>query len=145
MIPGFDADGRLPAGEHDADWDEVTSTFGWNPWRQTLLSGLQLACGALAVAGCTRLWLDGSFVTDKEQPGDYDACWDWRGVDRSLLDPVLLDYSKTGRDTISAKYLGDVLIAGTEAASGLAFVDFFQQARGGGTKGIIRLNPKEVP
>lgn len=91
------------------------------------------------------LWLDGSFVTDKEHPDDYDACWEPRGVDPSLLDPLLLDYSPPGRAMSKAKYQGDVLIAGVEAASGLAFVNFFQQTRDGRTKGIVSLDPRRVP
>ncbi|TDX04022.1 hypothetical protein EV647_2279 [Kribbella sp. VKM Ac-2566] len=110
-----------------------------------LLGGLSFACAALSAAGCAQLWVDGSFVTDKEQPGDYDACWDPVGVDDKLLDPVLIDYSRAGRAAIKAKYLGDVLIAGVEGRSGLPFVEFFQRTRDGGTKGIVLINPVEVP
>ena len=67
------------------------------------------------------------------------------GVDPGLLDPVLLDYSPAGRAAIKAKYLGDVLIAGVERGSGLPFVEFFQRTCDGQRKGIVLLNPKEVP
>jgi hypothetical protein len=137
--------GLLPAGVHAASWEEMAARFGGNAWRQILLGGLRDAAVALAAAGCAALWLDGSFVTAAEAPGDYDACWDWVGVDPGLLDPVLLDYSPPGRACIKAKYLGDVLIAGTEGASGLPFVEFFQRTRDGHRKGIVLLNPKEVP
>lgn len=130
---------------HKADWDDLVRTFGTNERRRVLLGGLSAACSALAAAGCTQLWVDGSFVTDKDRPGDYDACWDWVGVDDRLLDPVLIDFSPAGRAAIKAKYLGDVLIAGIELGSGLPFVEFFQRTRDGGTKGIVLLNPMEVP
>lgn len=110
-----------------------------------LLLGLRDVAAVLANAGCSALWLDGSVVTDVESPGDYDACWDWHGVDPGLLDPVLLDYSPVGRAVIKAKYLSDVLIAGVELGSGLPFVEFFQRTRDGQRKGIVLLNPKEVP
>jgi hypothetical protein len=144
VIPPWETSGLLPPGEHSATWDEVEATLGWTAHRQRLLSGFRDACLAVARAGSTAMWLDGSFVTDKETPGDYDACWDPAGVDPRLLDPLLLDATPAGRAARKAKYLGDVFIAGVERGSGLTFVQFFQRTRDGGTKGIVRLNPKEV-
>jgi hypothetical protein len=145
VLPDFTPAGVLPVGVHKADWDELVGRFGTNERRRVLVGGLRTACMTLAAAGCSQLWVDGSFVTDKERPGDYDACWDWFGVDPQKLDPVLTDYSPAGRAAIRAKYLGDVLIAGIELGSGLSFVEFFQRTRDGGVKGIVLINPMEVP
>src|SRR5436305_161606 len=82
VIPDWTADGLLPVGVHVADWPELQARYGTNSRRRVLLSGFRDVSMALAVAGCTRLWLDGSFITDKDTPGDYDLCWDWQGVDR---------------------------------------------------------------
>ena len=90
MIPQFDADGLLPPGIHQATWDEVAGTFGNTPWRRRLLDGLEMAIDDLRQAGCRTVYIDGSFVTDKEVPNDFDACWDEEGVAPELLDPVLL-------------------------------------------------------
>lgn len=66
MLPPFDHEtGRLPEGEHPAEWQELMERFGWNPRRRQLLDGLADAIDALAAAGCSRLWLNGSFVTAK--------------------------------------------------------------------------------
>ncbi|MFL6098558.1 MAG: DUF6932 family protein [Actinomycetales bacterium] len=145
MLPDLTADGLLPAGVHAASWTELELAFAHNDRRRHLMAALRLACQALAAAGCTALYLDGSFVTDKDQPGDYDACWDWAEVRPDLLDPLLLARDSIGRSQRKAKYLGDVFIAGIEGGSGLPFVNFFQQTREGKTKGIVLLNPKEVP
>jgi hypothetical protein len=145
MIPPWTSDGLLPPGIHRADWPEVLTSLGWNARRQSLLLGLLDALKALSIAGCGELWLDGSFVTDKEIPGDYDACWDPTNMDRLMLDPILIDYSPSGRAAIKSKYLGDIIIAGTETTSGLPFVNFFQQTRDGRPKGIVSLNPQEIP
>lgn len=118
--------------------------FGISERRQVLLVGLFDALRALGAAGCSRFWLDGSFVTEIEEPGDYDACWDWIGVEPALLDPLLLDFSPAGRALMKAKYLGDLFLAGVEAGSGKPFVEFFQRTRDGQVKGIVLLNPKEV-
>ena len=143
MIPDLTPDGVLPQGVHPASWAEVVDKFGWNARRRSLLLGLSDALAALGLAGCARLWLDGSFVTSKELPEDYDACWSHIGVNPALLDPVLADFSDAGRVARKSRYLGDLFLAGIERNSMLAFVDFFQQTRDGQAKGIVLLNPQE--
>lgn len=145
MLPPLSIEGLLPPGIHAAEWPDLAARFGYNSRRRVLLSGFRDLCISLSSAGCPMVWLDGSFVTDKELPGDYDACWDTQGVDRDKLDPVLLDFTRTGRQVMQAKYFGDIFPAGTEGSSGLTFVDFFQQTRDGKTKGIVSLDPRRVP
>lgn len=124
MLPSFDpVTGRLPDGEHEAEWQEVVERFGWNPRRRQLLDGLAEAVELLAAAGCRRVWLNGSFVTAKEEPGDFDACWDTTGVDLAALDPVLMDFS-AGREAQKARFGGELLPNVIEAGSGLTFAEF---------------------
>src|SRR6185369_11503711 len=126
VIPGFATSGLLPPGVHRADWAEVVQRFGYNPQRQWLLGGLRRALTELRGAGCLEAYIDGSFVTSKEIPGDYDSCWSVVGVDPSQLDPVLLKFDD-GRRAMKAKYLGDLFPAEVEeGGSGRLFVDFFQ-------------------
>lgn len=137
MLPAFDPDtGRLPEGVHDATWEEVVDRFGWTPRRRQLLDGLAEAIEVLAAAGCARLWLNGSFVTAKDEPADFDACWDTSGVDLDLLDPVLLDLSG-GRQAHKARFGGELFPNVVEAGSGLVFAEFFQNERDTGRKGIV--------
>jgi hypothetical protein len=145
MLPDFTSDGLLPPGEHPATWDEILGRFGWNPRRQALLSGLAAALIPLRSAGCTRLFLDGSFVTSKELPGDYDAAWDPLGVNLGflrLIEPVFFDFSNL-RAAQKAKYLGEFFPATVPAnAVGTTFYEFFQiDKNNGGMKGIVVLNP----
>lgn len=144
MIPDWTDEGTLPPGVHAATWAEVIARFGWNTRRNSLLLGMLSAVQTLDSAGCTRLWIDGSFVTKKELPNDWDGCWAPDGVDPALLDPSLLQLTIVGRRIIKSKYQGDVLIAGIERSTGLTFVDFFQQSRDGSPKGIVLLNPREA-
>lgn len=144
MIPDHEASGLLPAGVHAADWDELESRFGTTDWRLRLLDGFRRACASLAVAGCGQVWLDGSFVTARDVPGDFDACWDAVGVDSRLLDPVLLDFDNK-RAAQKAKYLGELFPAGWSAAPGLVFVDFFQTDKTtSAPKGIILVDPRSA-
>ena len=136
MLPPFDATGRLPEGEHEADWDEIVDRFGWNPHRRQFLDGLADAIEVLARAGCRRIWLNGSFVTAKEEPADFDCCWDPDGVDLDALDPVLLDVS-AGRAAQKSRFGGELLPNVVEAGSGLVFAEFFQNERDTTRKGIV--------
>ncbi len=75
-IPAFREDGWLPAGHHQASWDEVISRFGGDrdSRRSTLTAQLiELRDGfrRLGVVGC--LLLDGSYVSAKPIPGDFDV------------------------------------------------------------------------
>ncbi len=137
MLPPFDPEtGRLPEGEHPADWDEVVDRFGWNSRRRQLLDGLAEAMELLAAAGCRRIWLNGSFVTAKDEPADFDGCWDTEGVDLDALDPALLDLSNR-RAAMKARFGGDLFPNVIEAGSGLSFAEFFQNERDTGRKGIV--------
>jgi Family of unknown function (DUF6932) len=141
-IPAFDADtGNLPPGVHAATWDEIVSRFGWNVERKRLLDGLRRAFESLQAAGCGLAYLDGSFVTEKDIPGDFDGCWEAQGVDPAALDPVLLDFSNR-RAAQKAKFGGELFIAsGAASQAGTRFVDFFQQDKTTGeAKGILSID-----
>jgi hypothetical protein len=144
VIPSFDSDtGNLPRGIHEASWDEVKARFGGTPWRQHLLEGLEQALTQFAKAGCTSVLLDGSFVTAKAEPNDYDGAWEPDGVDLDLLDPVLLDFSNS-RAAMKRKYGGEMFPTSSMAAPGKVFREFFQQDRQGRVKGIIQIDPRDI-
>jgi hypothetical protein len=50
------------------------------PRRRQLIDGLTEGLSVLAESGCQQVWLNGSFVTSKEEPGDFDCVWDTAGV-----------------------------------------------------------------
>jgi hypothetical protein len=137
MIPPFDTNtGRLPEGVHEASWDEIVQRFGWNQRRRRLLDGLAEAIELLARAGGRRLWLNGSFVTVKDDPGDFDACWDVESVDLDAIDPVLLDLS-SGRAEQKRRFGGELFPNIIESGSGLMFTEFFQNDLDAGRKGVV--------
>jgi len=132
----------LPSGIHWASLAEVETRFAINSHRLKLMAGFKRGIAALTAAGCQTLYLDGSFVTEKELPSDYDACWDIMGVDSRKLDPVFLDFSNK-RAAQKAKYLGEFFPSHLYANATppfRAFVDFFQiDKQTGDPKGIIGL------
>lgn len=136
--------GYLPPGIHSARWCDVANCFANNSHRARLMTGLLTACRELAAAGCMELLLNGSFVSDKVFPGDYDAAWETSGVDVNRLDPALLDFSNR-RAAMKAKYFGDLFPASALAATGVLYRDFFMTDRNGIEKGIVLINLRSLP
>lgn len=115
-----------------------------NGHRTRLTAGLLAALQNLAGAGCRSVLLDGSFVSLKYLPEDYDGAWDTRGVDPYRLDPVLLDFSN-GRAAMKSKYLGELFPATASAAPGVLYRDFFMTDRSGVPKGILNIDLGSLP
>ena len=105
------------------------------------MAGLRAALVNLKGAGCRTVCVNGSFVTSKSLPNDYDACWEENGVDPVALDPVLLTFDP-GRAAQKAKYMGELFPASVVADSGgLSFLEFFQTDKETGRpKGIVALD-----
>ena len=103
MNPDFTSKGNLPAGVHKASWSEFKNRFGQNAKRVWLLEGLHALLVELSKVGCEAVYVDGSFVTRKEIPGDYDLCWKMDKVMVEDLDTVLLDYTESGKRRIEQK------------------------------------------
>jgi hypothetical protein len=145
MIPSLDDLGPspwkvLPPGIHSASLADVETAFATTPHRRELFAGLVEAAEKLAVAGCQFLYLDGSYVTGKPCPGDYDACWDPTGINPALLDPVFLDFSNK-RQNQKIKFKGEFFPFGAAASPGKSFIDFFQTDRYTGLrKGIVLID-----
>lgn len=146
MIPAFDDDGLLPPGIYWAEWAEIRERFGGTAHRRRLLVGLRKALQSLASVGCKAVYINGSFVTSKEVPGDFDACWDAEGVDVDLLqkrDPVLLTFENE-RAAQKTKYLGEFFPAQAQAESSAPyriFLEFFQiDKETGHPKGIVAID-----
>jgi hypothetical protein len=146
VIPPFTTDGDLPPGIHTTTWQVFAERFGGTAYRRDLLRGLQAALGALKQAGCRTVYIDGSFVTAKKLPGDFDVCWDVSGVDPALLDPIFLIFDR-GRAAQKARFRGEFFPAQLpEGASGMTFLEFFQTSKETGRpKGIVALSLETLP
>lgn len=142
MTVQFDPEtGYLPPGVHRWAWDEFLSIFAWNSRRAFLAGGLYRALINLKMAGCREVIVDGSYVTSKEIPGDYDIAFDPIGVNGALIDPILIRHSDD-RKAMKAKYFGDIFPWGHLACqvTGLIYRDFFQRDRDGEAKGVVLLD-----
>lgn len=107
VLPAFTDDGVLPAGDYALTLDDLAASPlvtgppdaapSWDrDWRAHLVRNLRVLVGQLQQVGCDAIYIDGSFVEDKDHPNDIDgyfAC-DVRylatgGLERDLnaLDP----------------------------------------------------------
>ena len=147
MIPRIDErTGKLPPGIYEATWEEIVARYGTTAHRRGLLAGLKRALDNLQAAGCRRVYIDGSFITNKRIPGDIDCCYEGVGVQRALLDPALQTY-EPGNATQKAAFGCEFFVAETRAdLRGTRMLEFFQRDKlTGRPKGIIALDLAELP
>jgi hypothetical protein len=137
-IPPFDERGYLPPGIYETDEAEFNRRFGFNSYRQQLLVGLKAALISLKQAGCEcrrqvfdhRVYIGGSFITDKAEPGDIDGCFEGLYINESAIDPIFIN---SDLDAQKIKY-------GVEFVFGSNRAGFFQTDRYGNSKGIVVIN-----
>ena len=142
MIPPFDNRGKLPRGLHDASLHEIRRTLGFSDRRKALVDGLERYL---------RLWdrhqllesaiVDGSFVTDKYEPGDIDLL--------VVLKPEAL-YARTlkdlvqelcsDRNEIKERFGCEAFpVTGSESENYQGWLDFFSKDRKGDIRGLLRV------
>ncbi len=119
---------------------EIEGKYCFNDYRKKLFKKAKKGLKSLISAGVLEIWLDGSFIGNKEKPNDIDVCWlPNPSVDSSKIDPVLLDFSKS-RAKMKKKYGLDCFPANViESSTGKPFLDFFKTDRDGSPKEIIKL------
>lgn len=157
MIPSFTSDGLLPIGIHEATWELFCEHFGkGSRKRKELIKKIEVIIKILQEVGCKELYIDGSFVTKRNRPGDFDACWLREGVDLKLLSriaPILKRAPGTFKGVDCKQYYGgDVfplsrLVPDPNNPKGrdITYLDFFQMDKQSEQrKGIILLKLNEI-
>lgn len=85
-IPEFNTDGLLPVGDYDVTLAELRSSIlvqgprdrlrypSWDAsWRLWLVDHLEMMVKQLWLVGVDEIFIDGSFVEDKDHPNDIDG------------------------------------------------------------------------
>lgn len=180
VLPNFNRDGVLPPGEYVMTLDELEESVlvlgpgapkehpVWDAsWRHQLVVNLRVVIGHLWAVGIDDVYVDGSFVEDKDHPNDIDGyfvcdphrfasgeleqdlnrvdplqSWTWNHAARRAYrgSPKLqLPMWHAYRVELYPHYTG--MIAGVdEHGNGLEFPAFFRRCRGTGRpKGIVRV------
>ncbi|HVR86343.1 MAG TPA: hypothetical protein VMU54_18615 [Planctomycetota bacterium] len=145
MMPELTGEGLLPPGRHQATLGEIRRRFGGgNPARVRLMKGLEAVLRLPRKMEASVLYLDGSFVTNKKEPGDWDAVLLVpAGARIGSKEAILL----ANRPEIRKRYGGDLFTVSAEDPEVLAhYVDgVFVRDREGRAKGlaVIKLTRKE--
>ena len=91
-LPAFTPEGVLPAGDYALTLDQLLKSVlvigseeqsEWDaPWRRRLVGSLGVLVGQLWEVGIEEIFIDGSFVEDKDHPNDIDGYFE--------CDPMLI-------------------------------------------------------
>jgi hypothetical protein len=108
---------------------------------------LEEALELMASWGVVRVYLDGSFVTDKDRPKDVDGCYDLAedvsAEDLGRLAPIFPP-SPSNRAEAKRRFGVDFFpAAATELGSGQPFLRFFQTDREGHERDVLSVELRE--
>ena len=139
-IPEFvEPSGYLPPGRHLATWNEIVDRFSTNPHRTALSRMLFEALRMLSKAGCRQVWINGSYVTDKERPGDVDVLYDAWALRPNELDQLFRSETAATRADRNKIYGGDYFPVYDDELDG-ALISHFETDRSDIPKGIVQLS-----
>lgn len=121
---------------------ELEKHFGYNPKRKKLTQNLFSVAETLADFGCNEMYVDGSFATKKEIPGDIDVCFDVTHADLNLLYKQYPDFfTSEGRRKVLDS-LGVHLFFVSDANREI--IEYFKQDKNDNPKGIIKISLKKL-
>ena len=146
-LPEFNEHGVLPVGIHDASLDEIKRRFGifrCTDRRTRLIEQLVAYLAEARDSGLVvGVIVDGSFITDKDEPGDVDIIL---VVDNSHdfgLDLSPAEYNVLSSRRARKRHGIDVLVAATGSDAYQRYIEFFQETREDPDvkKGLVRVQP----
>jgi hypothetical protein len=115
--------------------------FGYTPKRAQMILGMEDAMASLKAAGCRTFYINGSFVTSKLDPRDFDCCWDRDDTDIDYLRktaPIILKFHDSAAQ--KNKYKGEIYPSEQSVDESTMSIEFFQRDRDQNRKGIIAIN-----
>jgi hypothetical protein len=141
-LPAFTREGFLPPGIHPSNWEDFTAKYSFTPRRQALLTNMETLLQELRNQGGERVYVGGSFVTTKPEPGDFDMTWRVSGEElgRLMKKAPILTNRQLQRET-----LGGELMATYPNSPGDGVLGFLQKSRSGLQIGVVELNLSTLP
>lgn len=142
MLPPFNARGDLPPGIYRAAWVEIDAWFGAGLARQRLAGTLHhLHALARRTGQLERFLIFGSFVTNKELPGDVDVVLVMAEAFKLEEAPresrTLFSHAEAdARFGASVFWVRRGILPDGEMAS---FLEFWQTRRDGAKRGIVEV------
>ena len=142
MLPQFDESGLLPPGIYNCDLEEIKQRLTYNQRRQQLFDGLQRYIDIwVGSQFLSEVYVDGSFVTAKDEPGDIDLLLvptqEALALQGTELDEMLRTYC-IDRDFTKQEYGCEAFPALPEANL-VEWLDFFGHDKINRPRGIIKV------
>jgi hypothetical protein len=106
VIPDFLENGYLPEGIYEVTLQEVIEKFCFSKKRKKLIEGLKNLINTCLQCQVNILYIDGSFVSQKLQPQDYDACYDTDHPDREVVFAKALESILESDSEMQKRYFG---------------------------------------
>ena len=146
----FNEHNCLPPGYHEMTWGEVKEKFNFSKRRKELIAKVEPLLSILKDAGCTCLYIDGSFVTNKIAPGDIDILYNADNPamagEAMVETDCILECTPKNRELQKDKYGAEVFYCHwiAQMSPEKSFLEFFQQFKGNPKieKGIVKLDLK---
>ena len=145
-LPPFRDDGWLPEGHYNTPWEEVTARFGDQAGSRravVLLSLLQWRDEARAAGLAGLIILDGSFISRKEAPGDFDLVFLYEEASEQLLKSDSKARTLTDMQAChKAGFRGDIFalpLSLQKLSPLLGGIDMFDLNRQGQPKGVVEV------
>lgn len=162
----FDDRGLLPPGDYELSIETLITSMlveGPNPlpihwdqsWRRRLVLNLTILANQLWSVGVKEIYIDGSFVEDKEHPNDIDGYFtceihSWSAIQKKLnkMDPYQSwEWPEEGKPKMWTSYKVELyphfkgFSSGIDDITGhsLEFPAAFRQSREFEPKGIVKL------
>lgn len=145
-LPQFREDGWLPQGHHATTWEEITARFGGQigSRRDAVLSSLlkwREAARAKGMAGL--VILNGSFISGKEAPGDFDLVFLYNEATEALVKTDAEARALTDMQSChQAGFRGDIFalpLSLQKLSPMLGGTDMFDKDRQGTLKGVVEV------
>ena len=137
--------GYLPPGEHEATLTQLQEVFATNLRRKEIMTGLRRILAMLLAKDVKRVWVDGSFVTDKMRPSDVDVVFEpGPSDDVTSWGPL----APAGRLNLKHLYRVDLWAHPSPQPNRVGpgtkpIVEWFKTDRDGVPKGIVKLDLAE--
>ena len=144
-IPELNDDGLLPAGIHSCTLEELKEKFGRfqrTDCRLKLVGTLEALLQEMqSTKQVVKVFVDGSFVTGKDDPNDIDLVAVVHEDYDVTADLRPFEYNALSKRMVGKRYKFDMFLARQNSAELTKYVEFFQQVRNNPDqrKGILML------
>jgi len=139
----FDQQGNL-ANDVNLTCLEFIQLFGSNDERKKNIENLFTVAAKLKRIGCNTVFVFGSFATQKEFPGDIDACFDISNIDVKIIEKNVSLFDKYERRRYHA-YLKVHLPFFKINDADDELMQFLKKDKDGNPRGIIKVNLQDLP